>query len=104
MSSSSGTNQSIGQLPMTTQASLAEYFHRVVSVIPAGQSILSVSPDTTVAKAIKLMRAHDYSQVPVLAGEAVLGVFSYRSLVTNLLKHPDSPIVSAYQKELTDAI
>ena len=86
MSSSSDTSQSIGQLPMTTQASLAEYFHRVVSVIPAGQNILSVPPDTTVAEAIKLMRAHDYSQVPVLAGDAVLGIFSYRSLVTNLLK------------------
>lgn len=66
--------------------SLAELFHLVRSLIPEDQAIVVARPEMTVAEAIELMQRHNYSQLPVVAGQAVLGVFSFRSLTTKLLK------------------
>lgn len=66
--------------------SLAELFHLVRSLIPQDQAVVAVGPETTVAEAIRLMQRHNYSQLPVVAGQAVLGVFSFRSLTTRLLE------------------
>jgi CBS domain-containing protein len=42
---------------------------------------VSVAPDATVEEATGLMLRHDFSQVPVMAGErSVKGIFSWRSL------------------------
>lgn len=66
--------------------SLTELFHLVKSLIPADQELITASPDMTVAEAIALMQKHDFSQLPVMAGPAVLGVFSFRSLTKKLLE------------------
>ncbi len=65
---------------------LAELFHLIKSLVPEGQDVLCLPPRATVAEAVKRMREHRYSQVPVVAGQTVLRVFSYRSLVTRLLE------------------
>jgi len=58
---------------------VSELFHRINRIIPANQQLLTISPESTVRDAIALLRYHSYSQVPVIAGGEVLGVFSYRS-------------------------
>ena len=60
-------------------SSFVGVFHLVNSLLPDEQSIQSVSPDTHVKDALKLMRQHGFSQLPVMEGDLVLGVFSYRS-------------------------
>jgi len=66
--------------------SLAELFHLVSSVTPKGQELLTVTPNTTVAEAVSLMLQHNYSQLPVVEGNAVLGVFCFRSFAARLLE------------------
>ncbi len=58
---------------------VSELFHRINRIIPATQRLLVLSPDTTARDAIAQLRQHGYSQAPVVAGDEVLGVFSYRS-------------------------
>jgi CBS domain-containing protein len=70
----------------TEPQSLAELFHLVKSLIPENQKLYTASPDMTVAEAIQVMHRHNFSQLPVVAGNTVLGVFSFRSLTTQLLK------------------
>lgn len=57
----------------------SELFHRINRIIPVEQKVLTIAPDTPAREAVALMRRHGYSQVPVVAGDTVLGVFSYRS-------------------------
>lgn len=54
-------------------------FHQINRIIPEDQVVLSVPPTCLARDAIALMRQHGYSQVPVVAGGEVLGVFSFRS-------------------------
>lgn len=65
--------------------SITELFHLVKSLIPENQELVCVKPDTTVAEAVQIMRRHGYSQLPVTEGDAVLGIFSYRSFTSRLL-------------------
>lgn len=65
--------------------SLAELFHLVGQLVPEGQRLVTAPPNMTVAEALRLMSDHNFSQLPVVAGKAVLGVFSYRSLAQRLL-------------------
>ena len=58
---------------------VSELFHRINRIIPENQNLITVPPDMPVRKAIALMRANAYSQVPVAANGRVLGVFSFRS-------------------------
>lgn len=66
--------------------SLAELFHLIRSLVPQEQQVLTIGPRAKVAEALELMRANNYSQLPVVAGRVVLGVFSYRSLATHLVE------------------
>ncbi|WP_421118586.1 CBS domain-containing protein [Aquihabitans daechungensis] len=59
-------------------------FHVVNDLVPDGQELVTVPPDASVEEAMQLMRDHDYSQLPVLSGPNVLGLFSYRSLASHL--------------------
>lgn len=61
------------------QPAITELFHRISRVLPADQEILWVPPDMKAFDAIRLMKTHGFSQVPVKQGEEVLGIFSYRS-------------------------
>src|SRR6266849_1579809 len=58
---------------------VTELFHRINRIIPESQELLTIPPEMTVREAIPLLRKHGYSQVPVVTGGEVLGVFSYRS-------------------------
>ncbi len=51
----------------------------------AGKSLFSVTPDKSVAQAITLMLANDFSQLPVMQNERkVVGMFSWQSLGSRL--------------------
>lgn len=65
---------------------LTDSFYRVNSFLPDEQVLVTVRPDTTVADAIRLMREHGFSQLPVVEGNQVLGVFSYRSFSIRVLE------------------
>lgn len=67
-------------------ASIVELFHMVRSLIPGDQKAVTVTPETTVAEAVEIMKEHGFSQLPVVSGNAVLGNFSYRSLTSKLLQ------------------
>jgi len=69
-----------------SQQSLTDQFHQVRSLIPKGQAVVSVGPRDTVATALGRMRQGNFSQLPVVAGTEVLGVFSHRSLATRLVR------------------
>jgi predicted transcriptional regulator len=64
----------------------SELFHRINRIIPEDQKILSVVPGCRVRDAVKSMREHGYSQVPVVESGEVLGVFSYRSFAQQAAK------------------
>ena len=71
--------------------SLAELFHLVGRLVPDGQQVVAAPPNMTVAEAIRIMSEHNFTQLPVTAGKAVLGVFSFRSLAQRLLKMRQVP-------------
>ena len=58
---------------------VSEIFHRINRIIPENQDLLIISSKTNVRDALALMEQHGYSQLPVVDGGEVLGVFSYRS-------------------------
>jgi len=58
---------------------VSQLFHRINRIIPANQHLLTIPPDMTARDAIALLRKHGYSQIPVVDGREVLGVFSHRS-------------------------
>ena len=67
-------------------------------LVPEGQKVLKVPPDTSVSRALALMKEHDFSQVPVvLAEREVIGVFTYRSFARQIVKLPKqaSPLEEA---------
>ena len=58
------------------ERSLRDLFHRVGRILPEDQELFTVTPDTHVRDALALMKKHIISQVPIVAGDDVLGVFS----------------------------
>lgn len=66
--------------------SLVATFHLVNSLLPDEQNVVSVSPGTPVRQALALMQKHGFSQLPVMEGNLVLGVFSYRSFVARIVE------------------
>jgi CBS domain-containing protein len=69
-------------------------FFRVAKLVPPDQDVVSVAPGTSVGAAIHLMRSRGFSQLPVLAGGTVIGVFSFRSLAAGLhtVRRNDDPL------------
>lgn len=63
---------------------LTRVFHRVNTILPEDQEALFVSFETSVADVLALMKAKNFSQIPIKAGDEVLGVFSYRSFVNKI--------------------
>jgi CBS domain len=68
-----------GAEDLEQDSSFVGMFHLVNGLLPDEQSVLSVRPDTHVHDALELMEQHGFSQLPVMVGDRVLGVFSYRS-------------------------
>lgn len=69
-------------------------FMQVARLVPTTQQVTGVQVGTQVRQALQLMGQEGFDQVPVLAGERVVGVFSYRSLAGALqyLRRNDDPL------------
>lgn len=65
-------------------ADLTSVFHRVNNVLPENQEPLCISLDMPVAKALALMERNNFSQIPIKAGDEILGIFSYRSFAQKI--------------------
>lgn len=65
---------------------LTDAFHTVNNLIPDGQQLLVITPDALITDALEIMRQNHYSQLPVIAGSRVVGIFSYRSFAENFRK------------------
>lgn len=76
------------EIPMPRQ------FFRVARIIPSDQEVLSMPPSMKVREALDLMDQRGFSQLPVVAGGTVIGVFTYRSLARGLhsMRRQDSPL------------
>ena len=72
------------------ERSLRDLFHLVKKVLPEEQEPFTFRLETPVAEALTIMREKNFSQVPVVAGKEVLGVFSYRSFATGMAKLPEN--------------
>lgn len=58
---------------------LTTHFHTVNRLLPDGQFIESVTPDTPAREALQRMQERGFSQLPVTSGDRVVGLFSYRA-------------------------
>ncbi len=61
------------------QQSLKDLFHSIGNTLPEEQDLIVIPPETTVRDAFKIMKKHNFNQVPVITGKELLGVFSYRA-------------------------
>jgi CBS domain-containing protein len=66
--------------------SVTALFHRLNSVLPTDQKIISVLPETPSQEALDLLSSHGFSQMPVMVGQQVIGLFSYRSFSQAVIK------------------
>jgi hypothetical protein len=66
------------------ERSLRDLFHMVKKALPEIQELVTLSADTEIEEALRIMREANISQIPVVAGDEVLGVFSYRSLAQGI--------------------
>jgi len=71
------------------ERSLKDLFHRVKQVLPEEQELITTPPDSPVQDALAIMREHNISQIPIVEGTEVLGVFSYRSFAQGILRLGD---------------
>lgn len=69
---------------------LSELFHMVNRILPEDQVVISVPPDTTAGDALKLMQERGFSQLPVVEGNSVLGLFSYRAFALEVANSRDA--------------
>ena len=65
---------------------LTSVFHRVNNVLPEDRDPVFVEYDTSVNQALGLMKENNFSQIPVKAGNEVLGIFSYRSFSSKVIE------------------
>lgn len=65
---------------------LRDLFHRVNNVIPEEQVVRTIPPEMPAADALSIMDETGFSQLPVLRGDEVLGVFSYRSFARHTVR------------------
>ncbi|MEN9601858.1 MAG: hypothetical protein RIS56_1464 [Verrucomicrobiota bacterium] len=68
------------------EKTISQIFHRLNRVLPETQVLVKISPGDKVADALQTMRKHRYSQIPVVDGEHVVGVFSYRSFSERVIR------------------
>lgn len=65
--------------------SLARAFHKLSRVIAENQRLVTLSPLTRVGEALEIMRSGNFSQVPVVVGSEVIGMFSHRTLAEGVV-------------------
>jgi len=71
-----------------TERSLKDLFHLIKEVLPETQELVTFPSEMPVKEALEVMRKGNISQVPVIEGDEVLGVFSYRSFAQGSRKLP----------------
>ena len=64
--------------------SLKDLFHSLGRILPEEQELITVDPSTPVKDAISIMKEHNFTQIPIVTGNQVLGVFSYRSFAEGI--------------------
>ena len=79
-------------------------FREVGSVFPGEVTIVSVTPQTRVGEALKLMLETRFSQLPVIENDEVLGVFSLWSLAHQLALAPDLVVKDLEVGELMEQL
>lgn len=80
--------------------SVTKLFHRVNSVIPDEQTLVTVEPETVVTDALALLEKYGFSQVPVVVGREVLGLFSYQTFSRYVIKYSQEAVVKSRKFEL----
>jgi hypothetical protein len=74
---------------------ITQLFHRLDQVVPENRVPGGLPGDTKAAEAIQQMVRDGCAQMPVKAGQTVIGVFSFRSFALNLLKYSDNGVLPA---------
>jgi CBS domain-containing protein len=72
------------------ERTLRDLFHLVKQVIPEEQELVTFDAEQTARESLALMLEMNLSQVPVVEGSEVLGVFSYRSFIVAVMKLPSN--------------
>lgn len=72
--------------PKTRERSLRDLFVLVKQVLPDAQELVGFPPEKPVIEALKFMQEHNFSQVPVMEKNQLLGVFSYRSFAKGVVE------------------
>lgn len=67
-----------------------EQFHVVNRIMPDDQEVCSISSDTSAQDALQLMQEKGYSQLPVVEGGSVVGLFSYKSFALEVAGNKDN--------------
>jgi CBS domain-containing protein len=70
--------------------SVTDLFHRLNSVLPEDQVVVTVAPEELAVDALKTMEEQGYSQLPITVGDEVLGLFSYRAFAKAVLEHGET--------------
>jgi hypothetical protein len=78
--------------------------YQVNDLVPEGQQLRSISPDTRASDALKLMRELGYSQLPVVHNGEVVGVFSHRSFADGVLDLEGEQKLRAEQLPVLDFV
>jgi CBS domain-containing protein len=77
-------DSAVDTLVEQVMADLTSVFHRVNNVLPEEQDPLCIPLDMPVSEALVLMNKNGFSQVPIRAGDEILGIFSYRTFSQKL--------------------
>ncbi len=92
-----------------TTTSASKWNPAIGSLIPEGRTLVKVSPNSKLEEATTLMRAYNYSQLPVMEGEKkVTGVISWESIGSSEIAQTGTSEVRHYMdgkvsRQLVDA-
>lgn len=76
------------------ELTLADLFILIGEAFPVDQELFTFPHNILVKDAIQTMIENNYTQVPVMIGSNVIGIFSFRSFSENALKHQRQDIFS----------
>jgi predicted transcriptional regulator len=65
---------------------LSTSFHVVNRLLPDAQEVLSIPPEMPARDALALMHERGFSQLPVVQGKSVLGLFTYRAFALEVAR------------------
>jgi predicted transcriptional regulator len=65
---------------------LSTTFHMVNRALPDGQEVVFIPPEMPASKALAIMNERGFSQLPVVQGKQVLGLFSYRAFAIEVAR------------------